>query len=71
MLSTVIIEFLIRILLIAGAINWGSIALSGRDLVKMVVGSGQTDRIVKLAVGVAGVLSTIDLVKASVKKDEV
>lgn len=44
-----------KILVIAGAINWGLVASKNIDVVKIVTGGGVLDLYIKLAVAVAGV----------------
>lgn len=44
----------VQIILIIGALNWGLVAFNGMDLVKMAVGAGQVDKIIKFAVAGAG-----------------
>jgi uncharacterized membrane protein YuzA (DUF378 family) len=46
-----------KILVLAGAINWGLVALQNIDIVKMIVGSGPLEMYIKLAIGVAGAYS--------------
>jgi len=41
-------------LVIAGALNWGSISLLGTDVVNQATGGGQVARVVKGLVGLAG-----------------
>jgi len=50
-------KLIIQILVIAGAINWGLITLQNIDIVKILVGSGQLERYIKLAIGAAGLYS--------------
>lgn len=59
-----LVKLLVQILLIAGALNWGAVALVGTDLVRSVVGFGQSERIVKIAVGVAGAIAGFEFAKA-------
>lgn len=47
-------KLIIQILVIAGAINWGLITLQNIDIVKTLVGSGELERYIKLAIGAAG-----------------
>lgn len=65
-----LVQLIVKILLIAGAVNWGSVALIGVDVVPSIVGFGQIDRIIKLAIGVAGVIAAMELVKGQMKKEE-
>lgn len=51
---TLDINTVIMILLIAGAVNWGTIAYNNTDLVSK-LGNPTYERYVKLAIGVAGV----------------
>ena len=52
----------IQILLIAGAINWGIIALTDKDAVQQVAGGpGAFDKLIKLAVGAAGAYSAYQM----------
>lgn len=62
-----LVKLLVQILLIAGALNWGSIALVGTDIVRSAVGFGKMDRLIKLAVGAAGVIAGLELVKMQIK----
>ena len=65
-----LVQLIVKILLIAGAVNWGSVALIGVDVVPSIVGFGQIDRIIKLAIGIAGVIAAMELVKGQMKKEE-
>ena len=47
-------KLIIEILVIAGAINWGLLTLQNIDIVKVLFGSGQLERYIKLAIGAAG-----------------
>lgn len=47
-------KLIIQILVIAGAINWGLLTLQNIDIVKTLVGSGELERYIKLAIGAAG-----------------
>lgn len=47
------INTVIMILLIAGAINWGTIAYNGTDLVSK-IGNPMYEKYIKLAIGCAG-----------------
>jgi len=50
------LTIIVQILLIAGAINWGFVALKGTDVVDMVTGGPNTiSQVVKLLVGAAGI----------------
>lgn len=51
----------VQVLLIAGAINWGLVALNNTDAVRLVTGGGQIEKIVKLVVAAAGVYSAYRL----------
>ncbi|NBO99314.1 MAG: DUF378 domain-containing protein [Proteobacteria bacterium] len=61
MIDAKTIAILVQVLLIAGAINWGLVAYNGTDAVKLVTGGGQIEKIVKLAVAVAGLYSAYRL----------
>lgn len=53
------IKVLVKVLIIAGAINWGLVAYNGTDLVKKVAamtGRPEVDQYIKYAVGLAGVV---------------
>lgn len=65
-----IVKFLVQILLIAGALNWGLIALNGTDLVRSIVGYGQMERVIKLAVGVAGLIEAVDFSKKVIQANK-
>ena len=54
----------VQIILIVGAINWGVVAYNGMDLVKLAVGAGQVDRIIKFIVAAAGIFSAYKLYQA-------
>jgi uncharacterized protein len=58
------IKLVVTILLIAGSLNWGMIALFGIDVVTSIVGANSVDQIIKLAVGIAGVYSAYQLIKS-------
>ncbi len=62
-----LVKLLVQILLIAGALNLGAVALAGTDLVRSIVGFGQPERIIKIAVGVAGAIAGLEFVKAQMK----
>lgn len=47
-------KLIIQILVIAGAINWGLIAVQNTDIVKSLVGSGDLEKYIKLVIGAAG-----------------
>lgn len=47
-------KLIIQILVIAGAINWGLLTLQNIDIVKTLVGSGDLERYIKIAIGAAG-----------------
>jgi uncharacterized membrane protein YuzA (DUF378 family) len=51
------IAIIVQVLLIAGALNWGSVAYNGFDAVTYVTGGGEIDKYVKFAVAAAGVFS--------------
>lgn len=59
-----LVKFLVQVLVIAGAINWGLVAYNGTDIVSLVVGYGDINRILKLAIGVAGVVALLDLFRS-------
>jgi uncharacterized membrane protein YuzA (DUF378 family) len=63
-----LVGFLVKVLLIAGAVNWGLVAYSGTDLVTLVVGYGDINRIIKLIIGLAGVIAAVDLVRFTILK---
>lgn len=50
-----ILQFTAMILVIVGALNWGSIAVFETDLVDSVVPDAQLRRYTKMLVGVAGI----------------
>lgn len=51
-----IIEIIVRILVIIGALNWGIIAAGGKDVVPMLVGGNENaDKTIKIIVGAAAV----------------
>lgn len=61
-----IAKLLVKILLIAGGLNWLSIAYNGVDMVTKFAGSyGQLDRYIKFAVGGAALLALYELYEAS------
>ncbi len=64
-----LVQLLVQILLIAGALNWGSVALVGIDFVRSIVG-GQLDNYVKLAVGIAGAIAGMEFAKMKMKAPE-
>jgi uncharacterized membrane protein YuzA (DUF378 family) len=49
------LHFTAMLLVIAGALNWGSIAVFETDLVDTLITDPEYSRYVKMAVGVAGV----------------
>jgi uncharacterized membrane protein YuzA (DUF378 family) len=49
------LNLLVQILLIAGAINWALVAYNGTDLVNLITGGGDFAKYVKYTVGAAGV----------------
>ncbi len=55
---------LIQVLLVAGAVNWGLIALNDTDLVKRVSPTPDVERVIKGAVGVAGLVAVYQLLFA-------
>lgn len=55
------VKLIVKVLLIAGAINWGSISLIGVDIVSKVFGYGNIDKFIKLLVGIAGGVASYDL----------
>lgn len=65
-----LVKLIIQILLIAGALNWGSVAFMGTDFVRSIVGS-QLDRYVKLIVGIAGVMAGVALLKFKTREASV
>jgi uncharacterized membrane protein YuzA (DUF378 family) len=48
------IVLIVQIIVAIGALNWGLVAFNGTDLVKALVGAGDVDRYIKIAVGLAG-----------------
>jgi uncharacterized membrane protein YuzA (DUF378 family) len=61
------LQMLISLLIIVGAINWGLVAYNGTDLVTVstvAIGQPQLERIVKMAVGVAGLYALYQFVMA-------
>jgi uncharacterized membrane protein YuzA (DUF378 family) len=56
------LNLLVQILLIAGAINWGLVAYNGTDVVKMATGGGDIEKYVKYLVAVAGIYHAYTLV---------
>jgi len=64
-----IFELIIQLLLIAGAINWGLVAIFNFDLVTYLTSwepknvMWTFERIIKIAVGVAGILALFYLLK--------
>jgi len=61
MIDAKTIAIAVQVLLIAGAINWGLVAYNGTDAVQLVTGGGQIEKIVKIAVAVAGLYSAYKL----------
>lgn len=59
---------IVQIILIVGAVNWGLVAFNGTDLVKSLVGSGNAEKYVKMAVGVAGLYAAFLLFQSMNKK---
>jgi uncharacterized membrane protein YuzA (DUF378 family) len=59
---------IIQVILIVGAVNWGLVAYNGTDLVKTLVGSGNAEKYVKMAVGLAGLYAAFLLVQSMNKK---
>ena len=59
---------IVQIILIVGAVNWGLVAYNGTDLVKTLVGSGNAEKYVKMAVGVAGLYAAFLLFQSMNKK---
>jgi uncharacterized membrane protein YuzA (DUF378 family) len=49
------LHFTAMLLVIAGALNWGSIAVFETDLVETLIPDAQIERYIKMIVGVAGV----------------
>lgn len=61
----------IHILVIAGAINWGLIAYSGIDFVKLLanlVSYSKLDTYIKLAIGLAGIIMLYKLILRTSQK---
>jgi uncharacterized membrane protein YuzA (DUF378 family) len=56
------LNLLVQILLIAGAINWGLVAYNETDVVKMATGGGDIEKYVKYLVAVAGIYHAYTLV---------
>ena len=58
-----ILQWLVKLVLIAGAINWGLVALANFDLVAYLTSWEQKnvfwtfERIIKIAVGIAGIIA--------------
>lgn len=50
-----------QVLLIAGALNWGLVALNGADLVRMITGGGAFERYIKFLVAAAGLFAAYNL----------
>lgn len=42
-----------QILVILGALNWGLVALQNMDLVQLIFGAGDIDRVIKVVIGAA------------------
>ena len=62
------LHIIFKVLLIAGALNWGSIALGGPDMVMMLasyLGIPELDQYIKLLVGLAGLYGVYELYAAS------
>jgi uncharacterized membrane protein YuzA (DUF378 family) len=58
------VSILFKVLLIAGALNWGSIALGGPDFVKqlaMTLEIPELDQYIKIIVGIAGLYGIYEL----------
>ena len=49
------LNLLVQILLIAGAINWGLVAYNNTDIVKMAIGGGDIKKYIKYIIAVAGI----------------
>ncbi len=54
MLTQQHVQFIVQIVLIVAALNWGLVAYNNTDLVRIVTGGGQFERYAKFAVGAAG-----------------
>lgn len=53
---------LIYVFLVAmGSLNWGSVALFNKDLVRSVTGPGKVDTSIKAVIGLAGVFQLLGL----------
>jgi uncharacterized membrane protein YuzA (DUF378 family) len=70
MIDQEILHIITQVLLIAGAINWGAVAFNGSDLVRMAVGSGQAEKIVKFTVAAAGGYALWALIDKMMKKEQ-
>jgi len=55
------LNLLVQILLIAGAINWGLVAYNNTDIVKMAIG-GDIEKYIKYIIAVAGIYHAYTLV---------
>lgn len=51
----------VQVLLIAGALNWGLVAYNGTDIVRLALGAGQIERIIKFTIAAAGIFSAYKL----------
>jgi uncharacterized membrane protein YuzA (DUF378 family) len=65
-----LVEAVVYALVIAGALNWGSIAAGKGDLVAKFAPSFTIDRIVKGAVGVAGIILIVMAIKKAFSKQK-
>lgn len=59
MFQSDMLSYVVQVLLIAGALNWGLVAFNGMDLVKMLVGN--FDVYVKFIVAAAGIYAIYDM----------
>jgi uncharacterized membrane protein YuzA (DUF378 family) len=55
------LNLLVQILLIAGAINWGLVAYNNTDIVKMAI-DGDIEKYIKYIIAVAGIYHAYTLV---------
>lgn len=64
MLSQQQITLIVQILLIAGALNHGAVALNDTDVVKELTGGGDLEKYVKVAVAAAGAYTAYKMLQA-------
>jgi uncharacterized membrane protein YuzA (DUF378 family) len=64
-----LVNLIVQILLIAGAVNWGLVAFNNTDVVNLLIGA-TFGSYVKMLVGVAGIYAIYQLVVSFTQKKE-